>query len=70
VHRPERLTHVIDRDHAGQLNLRMDEQAPDELGAAVTCAADDDGLESLHLQRDCTLPARRMPVRDQRRIAG
>ena len=51
VHRPQRLADVVDRDHAGQLDLGMDEQAPDHLGAAVTCAADDDGLESLHRHR-------------------
>ena len=31
VHRPERLADVIDRGHADQLDLGMDEQAPDHL---------------------------------------
>ena len=48
VHGPERLAHVVDRDDADQLDVGMDEQAPDQLGAAVPRAADDDGLEALH----------------------
>jgi len=49
VDRAQRLTHVIDRDDADQLDVRVDEQAPDELRAPISGAADDDGLESLHL---------------------
>ncbi len=53
VHGAQRLADVVDRDHADELDLGMDQQAPDELRAAVSGAADDDGLESLHL-RNCT----------------
>ena len=48
VHGAERLPHVVDGDHPNQLDVRVDEEAPDHLGAAVAGAADDDGLEALH----------------------
>jgi hypothetical protein len=57
VYGPQRLTDVVDRDDTDQLDVGMDEQAPDELRAAVPGAADDDGLEALHLV-DCKPGAR------------
>ncbi len=47
VHRAERLAHVVDRRHARQLDVRVHEQPPRELCAAIAAAADDRCLESL-----------------------
>ena len=61
VHGPQRLADVVDADHADQLHLGMNQQAPDQLRAAVSAAADDDGLESLHLV-DCSRARRARPA--------
>src|SRR5213079_146162 len=47
VRRRERLADEVDRRHANELDVRMEEKAADELAAAVTAAADDGGLEAL-----------------------
>ena len=65
VHGAQRLADVVDRDHARELDLGMDQQAPDQLRAAVAGAADDDGLESLHL-RQLYLRAARRPIETKR----
>ena len=57
VRRRQRLADVVDRDDADELDVGMDEQPPDELRAAVAGAADDGGLEALHLV-DCKPSAR------------
>jgi hypothetical protein len=48
VHRAQRLANVVDGDDPHQLDVGVNQQAPDHLRAAVTRAADDGGLESLH----------------------
>ncbi len=48
VHGAQRLADVIDRHHARQLDVGVNQQAADHLGAAVAGAADHDGLEALH----------------------
>ena len=44
--RAERLADEVDGGDAHELDVRMKEQAADELSAAVTTAADDGGLEA------------------------
>ncbi len=51
VNRAQQLTDVIDGHHADQLDVGVDQQAADHLGAAVAGAPDDDGLEALHRRR-------------------
>ncbi len=41
VHRAERLADEVDRRDAHELDVRVEQEAPDELGAAVTAPADD-----------------------------
>ena len=47
MRRRERLADEVDRRDADELDVGMEEKAPDELAAAVTAAADDGGLEAL-----------------------
>ena len=57
VRRAERLADVVDRRDAHELDVGMDEQAADQLRAAVAAAADDGGLESLcHRGRGYAMP--------------
>jgi hypothetical protein len=37
MHRAQRLADVVDGDDADQLDLGMDEQAPDQLGPPYRC---------------------------------
>ena len=45
--RRERLADEVDRRDAHELDVGVEEEAPDELSAAVAAAADDGGLEAL-----------------------
>src|SRR5687767_3766199 len=48
VGRGEGLADVVDGRHADELDVRVDEEAPNDLRGAVAAPADDRRLESLH----------------------
>ncbi len=64
VNRAQRLADMIDRHHAGELDVGVNQQAADHLGPAVAGAADDDGLEALHRALLCSIALRLVDADD------